>query len=48
MKKNYIENNYYLLGMHAVFMGTTTSSPNGGGGDAALQSGGVSEIRSDR
>ena len=37
----YIENNYYLLCMHAVFKGTTTLSPNGGGGDAALQSGGV-------
>ena len=33
-KKNYIENNNYLLGMHAVFMGTTTASHNGGGGDA--------------
>ena len=29
--------------MHAVFMGTTTASPNGGGSDAALQSGGVWE-----
>ena len=36
-----IENNYYLLGMHADFMGTTTSSRNGGGGDASLQSDGV-------
>ena len=26
-KKNYIENNNYLLGMHAVFVGTTTASP---------------------
>ena len=25
-KIKYIENNYYLLGMHAVFMGTTTAS----------------------
>ena len=25
-KKKYIENNYYLLGMRAVFMGTTTAS----------------------
>ena len=43
-----MENNYYLLCMHAVFMGTTSASPNGGGGDAALQSGGVWETRSDR
>ena len=39
--------------MHAVFMGTTkilgttTASPNGGGFEAALQSGGVWETRSD-
>ena len=25
-KIKYIENNYYLLSMHAVFMGTTTAS----------------------
>ena len=36
-----MENNYYLLCMHAVFMGTTIMSPNGGGSDALLQSGGV-------
>ena len=29
-------------------MGTTSASPNGGGGDAALQSGGVAETRRDR
>ena len=39
--KKYIENNYYLLCMHAVFMGMTTASPNGCGGEASLQSGGV-------
>ena len=37
----YIENNNYLLCMNAVFMGTTTASRNGGGGDACLQSDGV-------
>ena len=47
-KKIYIENNYYLLCMHAVFMGMTTASPNGYGGEAALQSGGVWETRRDR
>ena len=41
IEKIYIENNYCLLCMHAVFMGMTTVSPNGGGGDALLQSGGV-------
>ena len=40
-RKIYIENNYYLLCMHAVFMGMTTASQNGGGGEASLQSGGV-------
>ena len=34
--------------MHAVFMGTTTASCNGGGGDALLPSDGVKETRSDR
>ena len=34
--------------MHAVLMGTITSSPNGGGSDAALQSGGVWDTRNDR
>ena len=34
--------------MHAVLMGTTTASPNGSGGDAALQSGGVWETKSVR
>ena len=37
----YIENNNNLLCMHAVFMGTTTVSRDGGGGDASLQSDGV-------
>ena len=41
MEKKYIENNYYLLCMHAVYMGTTTASCNGGGGDASLPSDGV-------
>ena len=36
-----MEYNNYLLGMDAVFTGTTTASRNGGGGDASLQSGGV-------
>ena len=40
-KNKYIEKNNYLLCMHAVFMGMTTASPNGGGGDALLQSDGV-------
>ena len=31
-----IENNNYLLCMHAVFMGTTTASRNGSDGDASL------------
>ena len=39
--KKYIENNYYLLGMHAVFMGTTTTSCNGGGGEVSLPGDGV-------
>ena len=39
--KIYIENNYDLLCMHAVFMGTTIVSRNGGGGDASLPSDGV-------
>ena len=30
-----MENNYYLLCVHAVFMGTTTASRHGGGGDAS-------------
>ena len=34
--------------MHAVFMGTTTASPNDGGSDAAMQSGGVLETRNYR
>ena len=41
MKKIYIENNYYLLCMHAVFMGMTTAYPNGCGGEASLPSDGV-------
>ena len=32
-----IENNYYLLCTHAVFMGKPTASRNGGGGDVSLQ-----------
>ena len=41
-EKKYIENNcYYLLGMHAIFMGTTTTSSNGLDGDASLQTDGV-------
>ena len=36
-----MENNNYLLCMHAVFMGTTTASRNGGGGEASLPSDGV-------
>ena len=43
-----MENNYYLLCMHAVFMGTTTASRHGGGGDALLLGDGVSETRSER
>ena len=40
----YLENYYYLLGMHAVFMGMTATSRNGShGGDASLTSDGVSE-----
>ena len=41
IKISYIENNYYLLYLHAVFMGMTTASPNDDGSDAALQSDGV-------
>ena len=37
----YIENNYYLLCMRAGFMGMTTASPNGCGGEASLPSDGV-------
>ena len=40
-KMKYKENNNYLLCMHTVFMGTTTASCNGGGGDASLPSEGV-------
>ena len=36
-----IEYCYYLLGMHAVFMGMTTAYRNSGGGDASLPSDGV-------
>ena len=38
--KNYRENNY-LIGMHEIFMGTTTASHNSGSGDASLLSDGV-------
>ena len=41
IKIKYVGNNYYLLCMHAVFMGMTTASPNGCGGESSLQSGGV-------
>ena len=34
--------------MHAVFMGTTTASGNGGGGDPSLPSDGIWQTRSDR
>ena len=34
--------------MHAVFIGMTTASPNGCGGEASLPSDGVIETRSDR
>ena len=36
-----MENYYYLLSMHAVFVGTTTVSSDGGGGEASLPSDGV-------
>ena len=44
----YIENNYYLLCMHAVFTSTTTASCNGDGGEESLPSDGVWETRSDK
>ena len=46
-KKIYIEKNYYMLCVHAVFMGMTTDSCNGGGGEASLPSDGVWETRND-
>ena len=36
-----MENNYYLLGMHAVFKGNDNCINNAGGGEASLPSEGV-------